>query len=135
MIPASNIQEAFPEVEPGVVPLGTRVLVQLRTVRSRTASGIVLVDDTKTFNKVNTQLGKMIDAGKLAFCNRNTGEPWPEGQWVDRGDLVRIPKFGGDRFERRIEGTDDRALFCIFSDHEIIAKVQRDAFEDIDEIL
>lgn len=135
MIPASNIQEAFPEVEPGVVPLGTRVLVQLRTVRSRTASGIVLVDDTKTFNKVNTQLGKMVAAGPLAFCNRNTGEPWPEGQWAARGDLVRIPKFGGDRFERRIEGTDDRALFCILSDHEIIAKVQRDAFEDIDEIL
>ena len=135
MIPASNLQEAFPEVNPGVVPLGTRVLVQLRTVRNRTASGIVLVDDTKTFNKVNTQLGKMLFIGPLAFRNRNTGEPWPEGQWAEPGELVRIPKFGGDRFERQIPGSEDRALFCIFADHEIIAKVDSEAFEDIDEIL
>lgn len=135
MIPASNLQEAFPEIDPGVTPLGTRVLVQLRTVRSRTASGIVLVDDTKTFNKVNTQLGKMLSLGQLAFRNRNTGDLWPEGQWAAPGELVRIPKFGGDRFERQIPGTDDRALFCIFADHEVIAKVNAEVFEDIDEIL
>lgn len=135
MIPASNLQEAFPEVDPGVRPLGTRVLVQLRTVRTKTASGIVLVDDTKTFNKVNTQLGKMLLVGPLAFRNRNTGEQWPEGQWAAHGDLVRIPKFGGDRFERQIPDTDDRALFCIFADHEIIGLVDSEAFEDIDEIL
>ena len=135
MIPASSLQEAFPDVNPGVVPLGTRVLVQLRTVRSKTSSGLILVDDTKQFNKVTTQLGRVIQIGPIAFRNRETGQLWPEGVWAQPGHLVRIPKYGGDRFERKIPGTEDTALFCLFSDHEIIARVDPDAFEELDEIL
>ena len=135
MIPASKLDEAFPSVNPGVVPLGTRVLVQLRTVRSKTASGIVLVDDTRQFNKVTTQLGKVINIGPIAFRNRETGQLWPEGVWARPGDYIRLPKYGGDRFERKIPGTEDTALFCLFQDHEIIAKVDPEAFEEIDEIL
>ena len=135
MIPASSLQEAFPDVNPGVVPLGTRVLVQLRTVRSKTASGLILVDDTKQFNKVTTQLGRVIQIGPIAFRNRETGQLWLEGVWAQPGHLVRIPKYGGDRFERKIPGTEDTALFCLFSDHEIIARVDPDAFEELDEIL
>lgn len=135
MIPASSLQEAFPDVNPGVMPLGTRVLVQLRTVRSKTASGLILVDDTKQFNKVTTQLGRVVQIGPIAFRNRETGQLWPEGVWAQPGHLVRIPKYGGDRFERKISGTEDTALFCLFSDHEIIARVDPDAFEELDEIL
>ena len=115
MIPASKLDEAFPSVNPGVVPLGTRVLVQLRTVRSKTASGIVLIDDTRQFNKVTTQLGKVINIGPIAFRNRETGQLWPEGVWARPGDYIRLPKYGGDRFERKIPGTEDTALFCLFS--------------------
>lgn len=135
MISASTLQEAFPEVNPGVYPLGTRVLVQLRTVRTKTASGIVLVDDTKQFNKVTTQLGKVVNIGPIAFRNRETGQLWPEGVWARPGDFIRLPKYGGDRFERKIPGTDDTALFCLFQDHEIIARVDPEAFEEIDEII
>lgn len=135
MIPASSLQEAFPDVDPGVEPLGTRVLVQLRTVRSKTSSGLILVDDTKQFNKVTTQLGRVVQIGPIAFRNRETGQLWPEGVWAQPGHLVRIPKYGGDRFERKIPGTEDTALFCLFSDHEIIARVDPDAFEELDEIL
>ena len=135
MIPASKLEEAFPDVAPGVYPKGARVLIQLRTVRTKTASGLILVDDTKQFNKANTQLGKVIFLGPLAYRNRDTGNPWPEGTWVKPGDLIRVPKFGGDRFERLIPETEDTAIFCIFSDHEIIAQVDPEAFESIDEIL
>jgi co-chaperonin GroES (HSP10) len=135
MIPASKLEEAFPLVVPGVYPLGTRVLVQLRTVRAKTAGGIVLVEDTKSFNKVTTQLGKVIQIGPIAFRNRETGQLWPEGVWARPGDYIRLPKYGGDRFERKIPDTDDTALFCLFQDHEIIAKVDPEAFEEIDEIL
>lgn len=135
MIPASSLNEAFPDVNPGVVPLGTRVLIQLRTVRARTASGIILADDTKQFNKVTTQLGRVIMNGPIAFRNRESGQLWPEGVWAQPGHLVRIPKYGGDRFERKIPGTEDTALFCLFSDHEIIARVDPEAFEELDEIL
>lgn len=135
MIPASSLADAFPEVPPGVQPLGTRVLVQLRTVRTKTASGLILVDDTKQFNKVTTQLGRVIQIGPIAFRNRETGQLWPEGVWARPGELVRIPKYGGDRFERKIPDSEDTALFCLFSDHEIIAKVDAEAFADLDEIL
>lgn len=135
MISASKLEEAFPEIDPGVAPLGTRVLVQLRTVRNKTASGIVLVDDTKQFNKVTTQLGKVVRIGPISFRNRETGNLWPEGVWARPGDFIRIPKYGGDRFERKIPGTEDTAIFCLFQDHEIIAKVDPSAFEEIDEIL
>ena len=133
-IPASDLATAFPDVQPGMFPLGARVLIQLRTVRTQTASGIALVEDTRDFNKANTQLGRIVSLGPIAFRNRETGQLWREGVWAQPGDFVRIPKWGGDRFERKIEGTSDKALFCIFSDHEIIAKVDPSAFEEIDEV-
>lgn len=135
MIPASKLDEAFPDIDPGMKPLGSRVLVQLRTVRRTTQSGIVLVDDTRQFNKVTTQLGKLISLGPIAFCHRESGTPWPEGIWAHPGEFVRVPKYGGDRFERKILGTEDTALFCVFSDHEIIAKLDPSCFEELDEIL
>ena len=135
MIPASKLAEAFPSIDSGVEPLGARVLIQLRTVRDKTASGIILSPDTRQFNKVTTQLGKIVSLGPIAFCNRDTGLPWKEGIWAQPGQFVRVPKYGGDRFERKIPGTDDTALFCIFSDHEVIARVNAEAFEEIDEIL
>lgn len=134
MISASVLSEAFPEVVPGVIPLGARVLIQLRTVRTRTSSGLVMVSDTRDFNKANTQLGKMVQLGPIAFRNRETGQLWREGVWAKPGDYVRVPKWGGDRFERKIPGTEDTAIFCIFSDHEIIAQVDPEAFEELDEV-
>lgn len=135
MISAAKLEEAFPDVAPGVKPLGARVLVQLRTVRAKTVSGIVLVDDTRTFNKANTQLGKVIALGPIAFCNRETGKTWNEGVWAEPGQFVRIPKYGGDRFSRHIPDSEDEAVFCIFSDHELIACVNPEAFEELDELL
>lgn len=134
MISASDLKTAFPEVIPGVKPLGTRVLVQLRTVRQKTSAGIVLVEDTKQYNKSVTQLAKVVEVGPIAYCNRSTGEKWPEGMWCKEGDYVRIPKYG-DKFEKKIPGSDDTAIFCIVQDHEIIAKVDPEAFTQIDEIL
>jgi co-chaperonin GroES (HSP10) len=135
MISASKLEEAFPVIDPGLWPKGANIIVQLRTVREKTASGLVLVEDTRTFNKANTQMAKVIRLGPIAYCNRETGIPWPEGVWVRPGDLVRVPKWGGDRFERKISGTDDTAIFCIFSDHEIKAQIDPAAFEEIDEII
>lgn len=135
MIPASVLEEAFPLVIAGVRPLGARILVQLRTVRTKTKSGIVMVEDTRQFNKANTQLAKIVELGPIAFRNRESGDLWREGVWARPGDYVRIPKHGGDRFDRVIPGTDETAIFAIFTDHEIIAKVEPEAFEAIDEIL
>jgi len=135
MISENALQEAFPEVDPGVHPLGTRVLVQIRLVKSKTSAGILLHTDTKDFNKVNTQLGRVLRVGPISFRNRETGQLWPEGVWAKPGDYIRLPRYGGDRFERPLPGTEDKVLFAIFQDHEIIARVDPEAFEELDEIL
>lgn len=123
------IQEAFPEVDPGAVPVGGRILVQWRqTIKKTTSSGIMLVEETKETEKWNNQVAKVIALGPLAFKKRDTLEPWPEGSWVQVGDFVRLPKWGGDRWEVPFGNPDEgeTALFSVFNDHEVIAKVTGD---------
>ena len=59
-------------------------LVQIRTAKSKTAGGIILTTDSKDTEKWNTQVGKVINIGPLAFKNRNDMKSWPEGQWCTR---------------------------------------------------
>lgn len=134
MISASDLETAFPDINPGIHPFGCRVLVQLRTVRAKTNGGLILVEDTKQFNKSIAQVAKVIELGPVAYRNRDTLEKWAEGDWTKPGQYVRVPKYGGDRMERTIPGTDDTAIFCIFNDHEIICSIDREAFTDLDEL-
>lgn len=120
------LQEAFPEVDCGQQPLGNRVIVQIRRVKKVSAGGIELVSDTKETEKWNTTVAKLIKLGPLAFKNRNTAESWPEGAWVEVGDFVRVPRWGGDRWEVVVEGEREPALFVVFNDHELITKVLGD---------
>lgn len=122
----ADIAWAFPSVDPGAKPLGGRVLVQLRRTKKKAASGIILVEETKETEKWNNMVAKVIEIGPLAFKNRDTMQGWPEGSWCSEGDYIRVPKWGGDRWEVRVPGDDDMedpALFMILNDHEIIAKV------------
>jgi co-chaperonin GroES (HSP10) len=130
---ASNEAElawAFPSVDPGAKPLGGRILVQLRrTKKKATSAGIILVEETKETEKWNNMVAKVISIGPLAFKHRDTMQPWPEGSWCEVGDYLRVPKWGGDRWEVKVPGDDDLedpALFMILNDHEVIAKVTGD---------
>jgi co-chaperonin GroES (HSP10) len=118
---------AFPEVNAGQVPFGGRVIIQLRRVR-KTAKGsrIILVDETKENEKWQNMIGKVIAVGPLAFKNRDTMASWPEGSWAEIGDFVRVPKWGGDRWERTIAGDDSPVLFMTINDHELISRVTDD---------
>jgi co-chaperonin GroES (HSP10) len=122
----ADVRDAFPAVDPGATPLGARVLVQLRRSKKRTTNaGIILVEETKETEKWNNMVAKVISIGPLAFKQRDTMEPWPEGSWCEVGDYLRVPKWGGDRWEVPVEDQpdEDPALFMILNDHEIIAKV------------
>ena len=124
---AAELAWAFPSVEPGAKPLGGRILVQLRRTKKKTSSaGIILVEETKEAEKWNNMVAKVIEIGPLAFKHRETMQPWPEGSWCVVGDYIRVPKWGGDRWEVKVPGEDDLedpALFMVLNDHEIIAKV------------
>jgi co-chaperonin GroES (HSP10) len=114
---------AFPEVESGQSPFGGRVIVQLRRIKQKYAGKIVLVEETKENEKWNNMIGKVVAIGPLAFKNRDTMQPWPEGTWAEIGDYVRVPKWGGDRWERPVTDDEDPVLFMTINDHELIAKV------------
>lgn len=121
---------AFPEVDPGMMPLGSRVMVQFRRIDKRvTSAGIHVVKETKEAEKWNTMVGRVVALGPLAFRDRETMAPWPEGVWVEAGDFVRVPKWGGDRWERHVPDEDEGeepVLFATFNDHEIIARITAD---------
>lgn len=135
-----TLEEAFPEVDPNATPLGPRVLVQLRRVPRKTSGGLIIVEETKETVKWNGQVAKVIALGPLAFKNRESASPWPEGMWVEPGDYIRVPRWNGDRIEvpiknklrpsdRRARDDDDEeepVTFVIFNDHEIIAKIPGD---------
>ena len=119
------LAEAFPDVHPGVQPFGSRVLVQIRTPRKVTRGGIILSSETQDTEKWNTQVAKVISVGPLAFKNRDTQKTWPEGEWCKTGDFVRVPKYGGDRWEVPFN-KNDSAMFVIFNDLDVIGQVTGD---------
>ena len=123
---------AFPDVDAGCKPFGSRVLVQVRTAKSVTKGGIILSDDNKETEKWNTQIGKVRALGPVAFCNRETLQPWPEGAWAQVGDYVRIPKFNQDRWEvetfcgeKSFTGQEvpTQILFMFINDLDLIGKI------------
>ena len=51
-----NEEEAFPKIDPGVRPFGSRVLVQIRRAKRKTAGGIILAGETRDTEMWNTQV-------------------------------------------------------------------------------
>ena len=118
--------DAFPSVDPGIEPFGSRVLVQIRRAKRVSKGGIFFADESKDTEKWNTQIGKVVSTGPLAFKNRNTLEAWAEGSWCSPGHYVRVPKYGGDRWEVPIAEGEEPALFVIFDDLNLIGRVTGD---------
>jgi hypothetical protein len=89
-----------------------------------------LVEETKENEKWNNMIGRVVSIGPLAFKNRETMASWPEGSWAQVGDYVRVPRWGGDRWERPVtdeeNGDLNPVLFMTINDHELIAKVTDD---------
>lgn len=119
-----SIDDAFPAVDPGIIPFGSRVMVQVRRAKSQTSGGIYIPEEARKTEASNTQVAKVAAIGPLAYKNRNTMESWPEGNWCQIGDFVRTPKYGGDRWT--VKFNDEEIEFVIFNDLDIIGKVTID---------
>lgn len=119
-----GLADAFPEIDPGFQPLGSRVLVQVRRAKRKTKGGVILIDETRDTEQWNTQVARVIAVGPLAFKNRNTMQPWPEGDWVTKGSFVRAPKYGGDRFSVPHDG--DEIIFVVINDLDLVGIVTGD---------
>ena len=122
-----DIADMFPDVRPNIRPFGSRVLVQIRRPRSHSRGGIEFLDSTKQTELDNTCVAKVLSIGPLAYKNRNTMEPWAEGQWCAPGAFVYVPKYGGVRWEKdapETKGYHDKVQFAIFDDLNIIGEVE-----------
>jgi co-chaperonin GroES (HSP10) len=119
-----GLEDAFPEIDPGVKPLGSRVVVQIRRAKRKTKGGIILAEDSRDTEQWNTQVAKVVAIGPLAYKNRTTMEPWPEGAWVQIGSFIRAPKYGGDRWSVATE--DGEIVFAMFNDMDILGEITGD---------
>jgi co-chaperonin GroES (HSP10) len=119
------LKEAFPDADPGIQPFGSRVLVQIRTPKKKSAGGIIIDTGSRDTEKWNTQVAKVISIGPLAFRNRDSMKLWPEGSWCVPDDYVRVAKYGGDRWEVPLEN-GEVAMYVIFNDLDIIGRVTGD---------
>jgi co-chaperonin GroES (HSP10) len=124
-----SIDQAFPEADPGLVPFGSRVLVQKRSPREVTKGGIVVPHETQETEFWNTQVAKVIALGPAAFKNRDSLEVWPEGEWAEVGSYVRVPKYGGDRWMVDIDDVTrqatgvEQACFVLYNDLDLIGQI------------
>jgi len=130
-----NIEQAFPVVEPGLKPFGSRVLVQKRTPRTVTEGGIIVPMESQETEFWNTQVAKVIALGPGAFKNRDTLEEWPEGGWCQEGAIVRVPKYGGDRWFVALPSAlsksigVDQVCYVLYNDLDLIGEITCDPME------
>jgi co-chaperonin GroES (HSP10) len=138
------LEMAFPAIEFAHQPCGEFVIVQLRSARRFSASGLDL-SAAKQTEEDNTQVALVAAIGPGCFKNRSTGELWPEGPWYKVGDYVRCPKYGGDRITAKVkyhlpermvgvqmrdaEEVEDDVVFAVFKDRDIHAVVTGDPLQ------
>lgn len=121
-----TVDELFPKVDPQFEPFGARVMVQLRRVVNMSKGGIALISETKATEAWNIQVAKLIKVGPLAFKNRATSEPWPEGVWADIGDFVMVPRWGGDRRSIPAEDGGEPVVVLVCNDSDLIGQYTGD---------
>lgn len=127
----SPLEDAFPDVDPGLRPFSSLVLLQIRRARKTKDLGDGKVfhypDEAVDAEKWNTQIALVRAVGPLAFMNRTTLQSWPEGAWAAVGDYVRIAKYTHDRWEVAYGSSDDeKALFTLVKDTDLLGVVTGD---------
>lgn len=126
----SPIDEAFPSIDFGIRPAGSRILVQIRRPKTKSKGGILYSEYSKQAEQDNTQVAKVIAVGPLAYHNRDTMKPWPEGAWCKVGDYVFVSKYGGARWRREVPNAKgEYSEFAIFNDLDILGDVLIDPLE------
>jgi co-chaperonin GroES (HSP10) len=122
-----SLEDAFPtltEEDINFECFGSLVLVQIRQSKRRTKGGIELPDAIREADKSNVQVAKVLGIGPMAFKNRNTGAPWPEGAWAKVGEFIRVPKHTNDRWEITVKGVAEPVMLCQFNDLELKGRVK-----------
>ncbi len=119
----TEMRAAFPDVPVPYVPFGYYLLVQLRAARKKVGS-IIMPDEKRDMEKFRTQAALVRVMGPSCFKRRDTLEEWPEKAWCNVGEFVRIPMYGGDRYE--IVHDKEEIVFVFVRDTDLIGGVVGD---------
>jgi co-chaperonin GroES (HSP10) len=116
-----SLDDAFPDVDPGEIPLGSTVLVQVKRAATRTKAGLVLSASDQATEFDNTKVAKVLALGPLAYHTRDDMRLWPEGAWVKPGDYVRLSQHNVRGWTVPMPGTrgatvEDRITFGYIDD-------------------
>jgi 3D (Asp-Asp-Asp) domain-containing protein len=122
-----TIEGAFPKVDPGVIPYGSRVLVQLKQAASKTEGGIIIGDGATQTEFDNTKVARVVAVGPVAFRNRETLDLWPEKEWCTPGTFVRIPLHTNTQNAWTVPYKDGRVGFALIDDLQLLGE-QPDPF-------
>lgn len=125
---SDSYKMAFPDVQPPYAPFGYLALVQLRTPHRKIGS-IIMTDESVDAELPRSQAALVRALGPACFRDRQTGESWVEGAWFRPGDFIRIPLYGGDRFDVEYKtevGTRETVRFAFIKEADAIALVTGD---------
>lgn len=113
-----------------IEPAGHRLLVELRKVKEKTSSGIILTANTADLETASNELGEVKAIGSTAFEAFGGLEAWG----IEVGDFVLFAKHGGKRVA--FPGYDEKELgiLRIINDEDVIAKVMGDRDEILKEM-
>jgi len=129
---SQTMEEAFPVVDALIAPLGNMVLVQMRKPKMKTAGGIHLPGESRDFDASMVRVAKVLELGPIAYRNRETKNPWPEGAWVEVGDYVRVPAHAGADSWRVFVSDDEFVVFAFFNDYDMKGRIKGDPLAVID---
>lgn len=122
------IEEAFPPIDAdqlGIHPLSNYILVQMRLPKRTTASGIILTNETQDFDQYQTMIGRVLDLGPIAFCDRATMKRWSGFEWAEAGSFVYVPRYTNN--SRLIQFGDQNIELRFVKDLDVIARLDSQA--------
>lgn len=112
-----HIKTLFPDVDPGEDACDCFILVQELLVPTKVGS-ILKPFETTDADQAVTSFGMIKSIGPLCFKWDMTGEEFPGGASFAVGDIVRVPKFGGQEF------IIDGVIFNIWKDRDVKTKIK-----------
>lgn len=111
----------FPKVDHGLVPKGNCLLIMGQHIPALTKGGIALTEDFKKTEGYQIAMGRVESMGPLAFKDKESVEPWKEGNWCEIDDVIFLPRTG-HRIQKHIDG--EVYSFVLISDVDVLATVE-----------
>ena len=103
----------------GLTPVEFFVVVELDPQESKTAGGIILLDNTKERDKLAVQEGTLVAVSPHAFTY---ADRWPDGTIPRPGQRVLFKKFEGMIHTRKVNGVERH--WRVLNDKSVVAIVE-----------